>query len=69
MAVRKVVANIAAQRVAAAKAFCSEVLDMRHAMDFGSIVTFATEPSAAPQISIAREVSAGTSIPQALGRG
>lgn len=43
MAVRRVVANIAADRVADAKAFYGGVLDMRVAMDFGWIVTFAGE--------------------------
>lgn len=63
MAVRRVVANIAADRVADAEAFYGVVLDMRVVMDFGWIVTFAAEGAAAAQLSVAREGGSGTSVP------
>jgi catechol 2,3-dioxygenase-like lactoylglutathione lyase family enzyme len=63
MTVRRVVANIAADRVADAKAFYGDVLDMRITMDFGWIVTFAEEGSATPQVSVASEAGSGTLVP------
>lgn len=63
MAVKRVVANIAADGVAAAKAFYGDVLDMRVAIDFGWIVTFAAEVSATPQLSVASEGGSGTLVP------
>jgi catechol 2,3-dioxygenase-like lactoylglutathione lyase family enzyme len=63
MAVKRVVTNIATDGVAAAHAFYGDVLDMRVAMDFGWIVTFAAEASATPQISVASEGGSGTSVP------
>ena len=60
MTVRRVVANIATDRVAGAKAFYGDVLDMRITMDFGWIVTFAEEGSATPQVSVASEGGSGT---------
>ncbi len=63
MAVRRIVANIAAARPGAAHAFYQDVLGMRVAMDLGWIVTFADRGSAAPQISIASEGGSGTQVP------
>ena len=63
MTVRRVVANIAADRVADAKAFYGNVLGMRIAMDFGWIVTFAADEAATPQVSVASEGGSGTSVP------
>ncbi|MGH7152510.1 MAG: VOC family protein [Acetobacteraceae bacterium] len=63
MAVKRVVANIAADDVAAAKAFYGDVLDMRVTMDFGWIVTFAAEASTTPQLSVAREGGSETLVP------
>jgi catechol 2,3-dioxygenase-like lactoylglutathione lyase family enzyme len=63
MAVKRVVANIAADGVAAAQAFYGDVLDMRVVMDLGWIVTFAAEAPATPQISVASEGGSGTSVP------
>ena len=63
MAVKRVVANIATDDVAAAKVFYGDVLDMRVAMDFGWIVTFATEAPTTPQVSVASEGGSGTSVP------
>jgi catechol 2,3-dioxygenase-like lactoylglutathione lyase family enzyme len=63
MAVKRVVANIATQQVDAARGFYSDVLGMRVVMDYGWILTFAAQGSAAPQISIAREGGSGTPVP------
>jgi catechol 2,3-dioxygenase-like lactoylglutathione lyase family enzyme len=63
MAVRRIVANIAAEQVAAGEAFYGGVLTMRVVMDLGWIVTFAAEGAAAPQVSVAREGGSGTSVP------
>jgi catechol 2,3-dioxygenase-like lactoylglutathione lyase family enzyme len=63
MAVKRIVANIAAEQVNAAGAFYGDVLGMTVVMDHGWIVTFAAEGRAAPQISVAREGGSGTSVP------
>jgi catechol 2,3-dioxygenase-like lactoylglutathione lyase family enzyme len=63
MAVRRVVANIAAQQIDAANAFYGDILGMHVVMDHGWIVTFAAPGSAAPQISIASEGGSGTPVP------
>jgi len=63
MTVKRVVANIATDRVADAKAFYGDVFGMRIAMDFGWIVTFAADGSATPQVSVASEGGSGTSVP------
>lgn len=63
MAVKRVVANITADRVAAANAFYADVLGMTVAMDLGWIVTFAAEGAATPQISVAAEGGSGTVVP------
>jgi len=63
MAVKRIVANIATQRVEAARAFYCGVLDMSVVMDHGWILTFAADGSAAPQISVAAEGGSGTPVP------
>jgi catechol 2,3-dioxygenase-like lactoylglutathione lyase family enzyme len=63
MAVKRVVANIATQQIDAARGFYGDVLGMRVVMDYGWIMTFAAQGSAAPQISIAREGGSGTPVP------
>jgi catechol 2,3-dioxygenase-like lactoylglutathione lyase family enzyme len=63
MAVRRIVTNIAADRIDAAKAFYGDTLGMKVVMDLGWITTFAADGSAAPQISVATEGSSGTSVP------
>lgn len=66
MAVLRVVANVAAERVADAASFYRDVLGMRVVMDFGWIVTVAAEAFARPQISVACEGGSGTSVPDVL---
>ncbi|HEY4253501.1 MAG TPA: VOC family protein [Roseomonas sp.] len=63
MAVRRIVANIAATRTDQARDFYEGVLGLRVAMDLGWIVTFAGDGAAPPQISIATEGGAGTPVP------
>jgi hypothetical protein len=63
MKVKRVVANIATDRAAEAKAFYSDLLGMRVAMDQGWIVTLAGEGAALPQISLMREGGSGAPVP------
>jgi catechol 2,3-dioxygenase-like lactoylglutathione lyase family enzyme len=63
MAVRRIVANLAADRIDGAKAFYGDVLGMHIAMDLGWIVTFAADGCMAPQISVATEGGSGTRVP------
>ncbi len=63
MAVQRVVANIAADRLADAEAFYGGVLDMQMILDLVWIVTFAAEEAAAPQLSVTRAGGSGTSVP------
>lgn len=63
MAVRRIVANIEAGDLAAARAFYGDILGMRIVMDHGWIMTFAAEAQAAPQVSIATEGGSGTAVP------
>ena len=63
VAVRRIVANLAAVDVARGAAFYADILGMRLAMDHGWIVTFASEGAAAPQISIASQGGSGTPVP------
>jgi catechol 2,3-dioxygenase-like lactoylglutathione lyase family enzyme len=63
MAVRRIVANVAAERIDAAKAFYGDVLGMNVVMDLGWITTFAADGSVAPQISVATEGGSGTPVP------
>jgi catechol 2,3-dioxygenase-like lactoylglutathione lyase family enzyme len=63
MSVRRIVTNVAADRLDAAKAFYCDVLGMSVAMDLGWIITFAAEATAAAQISVATEGGSGTAVP------
>jgi catechol 2,3-dioxygenase-like lactoylglutathione lyase family enzyme len=63
MGVRRVVSNIAADRVEAASAFYGDVLGMTVGMDHGWIITFVGSGHASPQISIASEGGSGTPVP------
>jgi catechol 2,3-dioxygenase-like lactoylglutathione lyase family enzyme len=63
MAVKRIVANVAADRIDAARAFYGDALGMSVVMDMGWIMTFAAEGSAAPQISVATEGGSGTPVP------
>jgi catechol 2,3-dioxygenase-like lactoylglutathione lyase family enzyme len=63
MAVRRIVANIAADRINAANAFYGDALGMNIVMNLGWIMTFAADGSMAPQISVATEGGSGTPVP------
>jgi catechol 2,3-dioxygenase-like lactoylglutathione lyase family enzyme len=63
MAVKRIVANIAAESPADAKAFYGAVLGLDVAMDFGWILTFAAEGAASQQLSVASEGGSGTPVP------
>ena len=63
MTVKRIVANIAHSRPEEAKAFYQDVLGMDVAMDFGWIITFASDANAAAQITVASEGGSGTPVP------
>jgi catechol 2,3-dioxygenase-like lactoylglutathione lyase family enzyme len=63
VAVKRIVTNIAADRLDAAKAFYGDALGLSIVMDLGWIMTFAAEGSTAPQISVATEGGSGTPVP------
>jgi catechol 2,3-dioxygenase-like lactoylglutathione lyase family enzyme len=63
MAVKRIVANIAADWTDAARAFYGDALGMEVVMDLGWIMTFAADGGAAPQVSVATEGGSGTPVP------
>ena len=63
MAVRRIVANVAADQIDAAKTFYGDVLGMNIAMDLGWITTFTADGSMTPQISVMAEGGSGTPVP------
>lgn len=63
MTVKRIVANIEADGIEAAKAFYGDVLGMTVAMDLGWIVTFATDTPTTPQVSVAVQGGSGTPVP------
>jgi catechol 2,3-dioxygenase-like lactoylglutathione lyase family enzyme len=63
MAVKRIVTNIAADRLDAAQAFYGEALGLSIVMNLGWIMTFAAEGNMAPQISVATEGGSGTPVP------
>jgi catechol 2,3-dioxygenase-like lactoylglutathione lyase family enzyme len=63
MAVRRIVANIATNRLDAATAFYGDLLGMNIVMNLGWIMTFAADGNMTPQISVATEGGSGTPVP------
>ena len=63
MTVRRIVANLAAEDPARARAFYEELLGLNVVMDHGWIMTFAADTQAAPQLSVASEGGSGTPVP------
>lgn len=63
MTVQRIVANFAAADPVLARHFYEDLLDLNVVMDHGWIVTFASEKSAPPQVSIASEGDSGTPVP------
>jgi catechol 2,3-dioxygenase-like lactoylglutathione lyase family enzyme len=63
MAVKRIVANIAADQFESVKAFYCDILQMKVVMDFGWIVTLASDVLSTPQLSFAHEGGSGTPVP------
>jgi catechol 2,3-dioxygenase-like lactoylglutathione lyase family enzyme len=64
MAVKRIIANIAAPEPDAARAFYVSILGLEAVMDYGWIVTFAGPAIVGrPQVSIASEGGSGTPVP------
>lgn len=64
MAVKRIVANIAAPRPDAAHVFYRDILGLELVMDHGWIVTFAApRTDNSPQVSIASQGGSGTPVP------
>lgn len=64
MAVKRIIANIAAPDPAAARSFYGGILGLEPVMDHGWILTFAgPETDGRPQVSIASEGGSGTAVP------
>lgn len=63
MTVKRIVANIATERVAEVRAFYGELLGLDTAMDMGWIATLASGETALTQVSIMSEGGSGTPVP------
>jgi lactoylglutathione lyase len=63
MTVRRIVPNIAAADPGLARTFYEALLGLKVVMDHGWILTFASDASAAPQLSVASEGGSGTPVP------
>ncbi|MDX6748342.1 VOC family protein [Geminicoccaceae bacterium 1502E] len=63
MGVRRIVANIATDRIDEARAFYGELLGLQPVMDHGWIMTLAGDGVARPQVSFASEGGSGTPVP------
>jgi catechol 2,3-dioxygenase-like lactoylglutathione lyase family enzyme len=63
MGVKRIVTNIAANNIEAARAFYGNILGLDLVMDLGWIQTFAAKGCATPQISIASEGGSQTPVP------
>ncbi|MBO6725976.1 MAG: VOC family protein [Rhizobiaceae bacterium] len=63
MKVKRIVTNLAADKVEAARAFYEGVLGLDALMDMGWIVTFGAEERMQVQISVMSEGGSGTPVP------
>ena len=63
MKVKRIVANIAAPDIAAAKRFYQDVLGLEPLMDHGWIATYGSQATMAAQVSVASEGGSGTPVP------
>jgi catechol 2,3-dioxygenase-like lactoylglutathione lyase family enzyme len=63
MKVKRIVANIAAPDIAAAKRFYQDVLGLEPLMDHGWIMTYGSQATMAAQVSVASEGGSGTPVP------
>lgn len=63
MKVKRIVANIATDNVAAAKRFYRDILGLDILMDHGWLVTYGSSQKMSVQVSIASEGGSGTPVP------
>ena len=63
MRVKRIVANISAGQIDAAKRFYGDLLELEILMNHGWITTYGNESSALTQISFATEGGSGTAVP------
>ena len=63
MAVKRIVANVAAKDIEKASKFYSDILGLTLVMDLGWIQTYSANVEASPQISLATEGGSGTAVP------
>jgi catechol 2,3-dioxygenase-like lactoylglutathione lyase family enzyme len=63
MQVKRIVANIASENVAAARRFYQDILGLDLLMDHGWIVTYGSSQKMSVQVSIASEGGSGTPVP------
>ncbi|WP_420965579.1 VOC family protein [Bradyrhizobium sp. B120] len=63
MKVNRIVANVAASDVAAAKSFYHDILGLEPLMDFGWVATYGSSETMQVQISFASEGGSGTPVP------
>jgi catechol 2,3-dioxygenase-like lactoylglutathione lyase family enzyme len=63
MKIKRIVPNIAARDLEAAKRFYCDILGLEIAMDLGWIATFTTDGSVKPQLSVATGGGSDTAVP------
>ena len=63
MTVRRIVANIAADRVSEVRAFYSELFGLDTVMDLGWVVSLASNETTKPQLGILSEGGSGAPVP------
>jgi catechol 2,3-dioxygenase-like lactoylglutathione lyase family enzyme len=63
MQVKRIVANIAVENVAAARRFYQDILGLDLLMDLGWIATYGSSQKMSVQVSIASEGGSGTPVP------
>jgi len=63
MTVRRIVANVATEDIAAARSFYHDVLGLEPVMDHGWIVTYGSKQEMKVQVSFASEGGSGTPVP------
>jgi catechol 2,3-dioxygenase-like lactoylglutathione lyase family enzyme len=63
MQVKRIVANIAAENVAAARRFYQDILGLDLLMDLGWIATYGSSQKMSVQVSIMSEGGSGTPVP------
>jgi catechol 2,3-dioxygenase-like lactoylglutathione lyase family enzyme len=61
--VKRIVANLAVADPGSVREFYEKLLDLNVVMDHGWILTFASDASAKPELSVASEGGSGTPVP------